>query len=868
MRGKTPFDPHIIVWFFVIWYTFFIVYMSHEGAQKMEDKNTAKIQSISRLALIITITVFSVVLIALDFLLEWEKWTIPIIIASLAGCLITYVMGILPYKTACYVYSIVLMVEVFYYTVKSRTVFECSAVIILMLVILAMTQSRLITWLGFITSYIGVIYGLIYRNNGEMPLFDISYVIRISWHLVLLFIAVFAIEKLLSSIKGIEDGLNKRIETLEEENNAANGFLTNVSHEIRTPVNVIVGMSQLALENESDIAKKERMANIYQAGTRVSEQISDILDFSEIDMHKIKVNEEDYMISSLISDVVTMISPHMKKEVEIVMDVDPALPAVMRSDVSKLKKILFHMISNGIKFTNEGGIFVNIAYEKQSYGINLIITVRDTGIGMEQYDEQNIFRRFYQADSRRTRSSGGLGLGLPIIIGFLRALDGFFYIDSTPHKGSTMRASIPQKVIDDNPCTNIDDRKSICVGAFFYFNKLNNPEVRDFYSVMLRNLAFGTRITSHRADNLANLKRLVETVNFTHLFLGTEEYEKHTDYINSLTSRMNIVVIAEPGDSPDQFPGARIINKPITCFSVVNILNNPAEANTSVEELYLPGIKVLVVDDEPMNLTVCKGIFEKYGMEVTTAQSGMEALSISSKEDFNIVFMDHMMPKMDGVEAMKRLRSEARRRNIDYPIVALTANALSSAREMFLTEGFDAFVSKPIELAELERVLRKLLPVNSSSPKAKKQEPSLAQKLAALGIDYHKGIHYSQDDEDFYKTLLGQFANEAAKKKQTASDMLSSNDFQEYAVVVHSIKGTAKMIGANSISEEALALENAVKSNDFQTIHSGNESFFEKYIFAADGINKILQEYTYIADNIMPQDADIFEFLPAENKES
>ena len=328
---------------------------------------------------------------------------------------------------------------------------------------------------------------------------------------------MFVVEQLMASISRIERQLNKRIATLEEENQAASDFLTNVSHEIRTPVNVIVGMSQLAIEDEPEQTQKERLSDIFDAGNRVSEQISDIMDYSEIDMNRIAVNEEDYMISSVVTDEAAIISRQMKKGVEVIMDVDPTLPAVMHSDVAKIKKILFHLISNGIKFTNEGGVYIKIGYEKQAYGINLIITVTDTGIGMEMEDERAIFRRFYQGDSRRTRSSGGLGLGLPIVVGFLRALGGFIYIDSTPQGGTTIRASIPQKVVDEGPCADIRDKNNVCIGAFFYFGKISNPQVREFYNSLLDNLATMTQTISHRADNIDNLKRLVRTVRFTHL---------------------------------------------------------------------------------------------------------------------------------------------------------------------------------------------------------------------------------------------------------------------------------------------------------------------------------------------------------------
>ncbi|MBQ7677812.1 MAG: response regulator, partial [Lachnospiraceae bacterium] len=564
--------------------------------------------------------------------------------------------------------------------------------------------------------------------------------------------------------------------------------------------------------------------------------------------------------------------------IEVIFDVDASVPAVLHGDAAKLKKILWHLLDNAVKFTKEGGVLVRVSCEKQSYGVNVSIEVTDTGIGMDTSEERKSFNRFYQADSVRTRFSGGLGLGLPIVIGFLQVMGGFLYVDSTPGSGSTLRVSIPQTVVDESECFSLDRREEICVGAFFVFETIANPQVRDFYGRMIKNFAGNIRVSVHRAQNIDNLKRLVENISFTHILTGAWEYTRYADYLEELALRMVVCVVADKDFKLREGSGVCFVKKPVSAFPLINVLNHGQPADEERGELYLPGIRVLVVDDEPMNITVAVGIFDKYGMEVTTAESGPEAVELCALNDFDIVFMDHMMPGMDGVEAMKRIRAEAKRRGVEYQFVALTANALSSAREMFFAEGFEGFVSKPIELSELERVLKKLLP--KASVQYRKKEDALPAPLdekekgtdllgglAAIGIDTEKGMHYSRNDADFYAALLGQFAGEAVKKEENAKKFLAAGDLAEYAVIVHSIKGTAKMIGAEALSEEAKRLEHAAKAGEEMTVREGDEGLFRAYRTMAGKIASLLGEDVQekaeaVESKDAPKGGKMFEFLP------
>ncbi|MBO6015456.1 MAG: response regulator [Lachnospiraceae bacterium] len=268
-----------------------------------------------------------------------------------------------------------------------------------------------------------------------------------------------------------------------------------------------------------------------------------------------------------------------------------------------------------------------------------------------------------------------------------------------------------------------------------------------------------------------------------------------------------------------------------------------------------------------MNLLVANGILRDYGMIVTTALSGAEAIELCKEQDFDLIFMDHMMPEMDGIEAMKRIRANAAREGKEARIIALTANAVSKAREMFLKEGFDVFVSKPIEIVDLERVMRRVLPRSvieaaQEMDNAQNQEvfddirpaqdiktetayadaesaDGMSQLLALLrgqGISTDKGMRYCQNDPEFYKTVLLQYAGDAEDKIQDMCRFFDEKDWANYKIRVHALKSSSKIIGAEQLSELAFRLETAAKQSREEEILAHHDELIARYHSIAEAV--------------------------------
>ncbi len=838
--------------------------------QESDNKDRNELFISSQMMMVVTYTIFSIILIAESFVLSWELWAVILIAAGVCISWFMHINRIGSDSMRLWTVSILMMATFFFYGSHATSTYDLAIVMSAVIFLYTMTGIYGLITLCQITYYLTMTYAVIMLYvNGEK--FDPLLVSRTMLHYAMVTMICWISRIIIDKWNEVLGHSYKEISMLTQATKRLGDFLANISHEIRTPINAILGLCNMSIDKEHDPELRANLVSIEEAGKRIGEQISDILDYSEIDRGDLTNNFEDYMLSSVLNDLVNELEPYRRKDIELIIDVDAAIPSVMNTDVGKLKKILWHLIVNGLKFTNDGGVYVHISHVPHDYGINLCIEVKDTGIGMDATQMEMIYDNFYKADSGRSRMTGGLGLGMPIVRGFVKSLGGFITIESAPGEGMTVRVSIPNKVVDSECCMSVNDRENISLGAYLHFEKYSNPNVRDFYDTMVKNIVTGLKVAMHRVDNTESLQALVSSKKLTHLFAGPEEYNNAVELMEELAKTIIVTVVANPEmiSSPAD-SRVRIMPKPFYCFPVVSVLNSkPEDIRESEVRVSFPSVRALVVDDEPMNLIVSAGMFKDYGMIVTTCESGQEAIDICKDNDFDVIFMDHMMPEMDGVEAMKRIRSDQTKAKILVPIIAFTANAVSSAREMFRQEGFDGFVSKPVDRVELERVLKHVLPpalvvmsdrstVSVPSHENTRQQ-SVVDRLSAIGVDTAKGLYYSQNDRQFYETLLAQYLKESGKKKEIMERSLLEGDLASYTIQVHSIKSTSKMIGAILLSDAARDLEAASKKGDREYIDANHESMLVMYDRVLSVIGK---DDKQTGEEAVSDDEEIFEFSP------
>ena len=847
------------------------------------------------LVLLLGYTIFAIMHVVITFLLGWDKWVLFVIGAFVGICWGIHIKSIFTSNQRLWVIAFIMMINYFIYGVHLTSTYDLAIVMAAIMMLFIMTGVKPLITLCQITYYISMTYDLgKYAMDGGK--FDILMICRIIMHYSVITMLSYFLKTIINKWDEVEAASQVEIDQLTESTNRLNDFLANVSHEIRTPVNAIIGLTGICIDKEKDEDNKKDLEAVRQAGRRVSEQIGDILDFSEIDRGNIVCNLEDYMLSSAMNDLMNDIREMKKEGVEIVIDIDPTIPAVMNTDVTKLKKIIKALVSNGIKYTTEGGVYLKLHSEKQDYGVNLCIEVSDTGIGMTEEELEKVYERFYQTDSGRTRTGSGLGLGLSIVSGFVSLLGGFMTITSKKDEGTTVRVSLPQKVVENEPCVSINETKNVRVGSYLSTFGFKNPMVREFFIHQSVSMSGGLGLEVHRVENIENLKKISKTIELTHLLVGEDEYKKDQSTINEFAKNVVVMVLSDSNIEAPSGTKIRVIKKPFYVFPFVAALNSSlVDTDSSHLTLRLKGVHALVVDDEPMNLVVAKGIFKQYGMEVSTATSGAESIEMCRDHKYDIIFMDHMMAGMDGVEAMKKIRADVKGLNHEIPIVALTANAMSSAKQMFISEGFDGFVSKPIEIEELERTMKRVIPADlisfvseeemdadtinalneksendivDASTEIEESLDSIKDKLARLGIDIETGLMYCGGDTDLYDELILQFAEEASDKRKKLRAFYNDKDMKNYEIIIHAAKSTSKMIGAGELSDDAMKLERAAHDFDMSYIDENHLRVIDNYKKITDGI---LEAYgKNKADEVELPDSDsdeVMEFEASDNDE-
>lgn len=832
-------------------------------------------QTSIHLLLACIVTLFGVMLILLTLAMSWETWMVPIIVT---GNSLVWVLHIGRagsenfYENLC---AGLLMIGFFFFGVHNIVLYDIPAAACMLLLIFSMFDKKSLLYTTVGLYILELIYHFLILHTIAF-IMGMQNMVRLGFGAsVVAGSAAIAIYRLnrRREARRIQETTLAQLETSGRQNAE---FLSNVSHELRTPINMVLGISEVILAKELSPEIRENTLSILMAGKRLSNQINNMLDYTEIVEGTLTPAKEPYWITSVLNDVITTTAmQNSRHQLEMVFDLDPKVPSVLIGDAEKISHILKILLGNSIKFTEEGGINICIRSRRESYGANLIIDIYDTGIGMTESQLVQICDDFYQADSGSSRFAGGLGLGLPIARGLLHAMGGFIYFDSKGMQGLEAHITIPQGVEDDTPNMSITDVEKLCIACYFRPEKYSCDDVRKYYDNMILHMVEGLGIEGYQAHNFDGLVKLQSSHALTHVFIAQAEYEENSAYYEELAVSLCVVVIAEKDYMLDPDSRMLVIHKPFFALSVVNLLNGEVNKNGFDEAqaagrrpFSCAGVRALAVDDEEMNLVVAKGVLGSYGIQVDTCLSGREAIERCTKFSYNIIFLDHMMPGFDGVETLKKIRELNNGMYQDLPVIALTANTISGAREMFRQEGFTEFIPKPIERAVLERVLRRVLPKNcmhynvafeTSAPLSSEapqnedslqvtdSEPDISGQnscehsalsreqscpfadLARLGINVQLGLDYCGGEEDFYREMLQMFCSQSAEKKAEIISLYENANWPDYAVKVHALKSTALTIGAEQLSEKAKALEKAGKDRNTEYIRQNHSLMLQQY---------------------------------------
>lgn len=652
--------------------------------------------------------------------------------------------------------------------------------------------------------------------------------------------AIYTIANVLSEIGYNKYQVNLKNMELRKTSNMKSDFLANMSHEIRTPMNAVIGMAEMALREDIPPAAREYIGQIKSSGQTLLTIINDILDFSKIESGKMDISDVEYEPMSMINDVSNIIMTRIgSKDLDLTLDVNPDLPNGLYGDNIRIKQVLVNLANNAVKFTDSGNVNVKVDFLRTTEDtIELFIAVTDTGRGIKESDMVKLFQSFQQLDSKRNRNVEGTGLGLAISKQLVALMRGKIHVDSEYGRGSTFSFVIPQKVTDSSYSVERVAENIVAAGLI----------QSDYTAKELAGDMEKLGVTYERLESEEDLG-WIKDHNAGYLFVEQPLMTEVVQYFLKLNPDVCGVVLANYRSVRTyDLPNLRVVKKPLYILGLSHIFNGKEE-NGSVSlieaeeyDFTAPTAEILVVDDNAINLTVVKGLLNPLQMKIDTALSGKDAVLKVTDKRYDIIFMDHMMPEMDGVETTRVIR-RLLGNNGQVPIIALTANAVEGTAKMFIDEGMNDFVMKPIEMRVIISKLRKWLPpekiekhrnkkIQTAFSGAKRDDNAsqTTTDISIDGLDVKKAMEFL-GNEDLFWSVLKEYYRVIDKKCRMIQEYEQKEQWKEYTVEVHALKSASRQIGAMELAQVAEQMEAAGHAENGVLIHKITPGMLEEYMF-------------------------------------
>ena len=551
--------------------------------------------------------------------------------------------------------------------------------------------------------------------------------------------------------------------------------------------------------------------------------------------------DEDYEPMSMLSDLSMIFLTRIgEKNVELLFDIDEKLPQKLYGDSLRLRQVI---VNNAIKFTDTGHVRLQIRVGAVVQDdMELLFSVQDTGQGIKKEDLNKLFDSFKQVDSKKNHGKEGTGLGLSISKQLVELMGGSIGVRSVYGEGSEFYFNIHQKIRSEQPASEIHDRekaKTFCISGFF-----EKECMRD----MLKELAGQFEITYIPCEQWMEEK--VQLDYFFTDIAGFELLRKETGWPEPRMGEVHVLrnPLLEECDISD----VSLMNKPLYSLNFCQVINHEQPGIGMSTEDYqnftAPEASILIVDDNGMNLKVACGLLEPLKMQIDTADSGKKALKMVKNKKYHLIFMDHMMPVMDGLETTEKIRGMEGEYYQNVPIIALSANALMDARDKFSKAGMDDFVAKPIEMKEICNCIKRWLPrdlvvkdigKDKKAPGEQTEESGAVTQMVGMdmeasqlpvleGIDPQAGIK-ACGSEKMWFSLLGDFYKQIAVKMQKLEKCLADDMIRDYTIEVHALKNTARMIGAGHLSDWFYRMEQCGNAGDIDTIRKETPELLKEY---------------------------------------
>lgn len=662
-------------------------------------------------------------------------------------------------------------------------------------------------------------------------------------------------------------------------------FLANMSHEMRTPMIAVCGMSELLLQNDLTPLEEEYVRTIQNSANNLLSMVNDVLDFSKIEADMMNLEEAPYNVEAIIADVATIINVRIgEKDVAFVTEIDPNIPATLIGDEARIRQILINLLNNAVKFTDTGVVSLKIDYRKDENARSWVtMAVTDTGIGITREDQKRLFSQFTQVDTDHKRRMEGTGLGLVISQRLANKMNGNITLQSEYGKGSTFTVTIEQRVSDPTELAPLPDPD----GYVAYLYEPNEHYYTNFKSMMERLGVPVITVSDIAIWDYYNADRSGAILFF--------DYSSGIASVNTFAPklrRMRLVTMIDRNTFVDT--GVKdnilIMHKPLLTGQLASLIRGENLENFRHEKkpqnsLYIPDARIMVVDDNYVNLRVTAGLLNIFKPQVTMVSSGREAYELLRKEPhYDLIFMDHMMPEWDGVETVGHIRAIEGDYFKNVPIIALSANVSQDARDMFLREGMNDFVGKPMSVDTLAAVLKKYIaPEKQCKEYTEKVDPLMtanrprdeyisaaaegqSHNISIEGIDAACGIFNIGGSADAYIHILNICLRDGRQRLAFLEKYAKEGNIQAYLIEAHTLKSVAASIGAAALSALAKTHEDAARGGNLAFVQEHCAELSEQYDVILSRVERYLSDNSLLESDSVADEEENRSRQPISNQ--